>query len=238
MDINASLGVSPSELRSLRLVSRKHEDNLLAVWDSKASKLKMTPLWHELKTDAIAFGADVLIIDTLADVYSGSELDRGQVNAFVKTCLGGLATAIGGSVIALGHPSVSGKSSGSGTSGSTAWSNAARSRLYLKYPGKADRGDFRELEGMKMNYGPKGGRLKLRWNRGAFDMVAGSAPAALRDPNSSGPIPTLDDAVQSAVVSALIDLSDVPMSDQPRSVHYAPRVLERRTDQSTHVFRR
>jgi RecA-family ATPase len=84
--------------------------------------------------DAKAFRADVVIVDTIADVFAGSEIDRMQVNAFVKSCLGRLAQEIGGSVIALGHPSMAGKQSGEGESGSTAWSNAVRSRLYLKVP--------------------------------------------------------------------------------------------------------
>lgn len=48
----------------------------------------------------------VVIVDTIADTYGGNEIDRAQVNAFVKSCLGRLAQAIGGTVIALGHPSM------------------------------------------------------------------------------------------------------------------------------------
>jgi RecA-family ATPase len=237
VDINASFQIGHKDLGGLRLASRKHEDNLLAAWDRSGSAMKLTPAWHRLKRDAIAFGADVLVIDTIADVYGGSEIDRVQVNAFVKGCLGSLAKAIGGSVIALGHPSLSGKSTGSGTSGSTAWSNAARSRIYLRYPEKTDSGNIRELEGMKLNYGPKGSLLKLRWERGAFAVIAGrmsAAEAATAFPASL--IPRLDDAAEDATVRALNECANVQMSTAPNSPHFAPKVLKRRLPEILQAF--
>lgn len=228
IDINRSLGVDLSELGNLRLVSRNFQDNFIATYDRKNQVLAKTAFWHQIREDAIAFDADVLILDTIADIYAGSEIDRVLVNDFVKRFLGGLGRSIGGSVIALGHPSAAGKSSGDGTSGSTGWNNASRSRLYLQYPGKAKSGDIRQLTNMKLNYGAKGAGLKLRWNRGAFDVLAGSAPAVLRDASASGAIPSLNDAAESAVVSALLEMPGVPMSDKPRSGLFAPRVLERR----------
>lgn len=229
IDINAALGLEHCDLANLRLASRKHEENALGVWDDKAGTTKLTDAWQRLKADAVAFGADVLVIDTLSDVFVGDEVRRAQVNSFVKKCLGGLAQAIGGSVIALGHPSVAGKNSGEGTSGSTGWSNAVRSRLYLRYPDKVDSGNVRELAGMKLNYGPKGSLLKIRWEHGAFTVLAGRSPAA--DPGDwPAPIvPKLDDAVESAVVAALMELAGARMSTAKNSQHFAPRVLKRRT---------
>jgi hypothetical protein len=236
IDINRSLGVSLAELGNLRLVSRNFQDNFIATFDRKSQTLAKTAFWHQIREDAIAFDADVLILDTIADIYAGSEIDRVLVNDFVKRFLGGLGRSIGGSVIALGHPSAAGKSSGDGTSGSTGWNNASRSRLYLQYPGKAKSGDIRQLTNMKLNYGAKGAGLKLRWNRGAFDVLAGSVPAALRDASASGAVPSLNDAAESAVVSALLELPGLPMSDKPRSVHFAPRVLERRASDILAAF--
>jgi hypothetical protein len=45
--------------------------------------------------------------------------------------LRGLALETSSTALLLAHPSLSGMASGSGTSGSTAWSNSVRSRLYL-----------------------------------------------------------------------------------------------------------
>jgi len=63
-------------------------------------------------------------------------------------------------------------STGSGSSGSTAWNNSVRSRLYLERV-KGDDGreidpDLRVLRVKKANYGPVGIELRLRWQNGAF----------------------------------------------------------------------
>jgi hypothetical protein len=230
IDINAALGVEHADLGNLRLASRKHDENALGVWDDKAGKMKTTDEWKRLRADAVAFGADVIVVDTLSDVFVGNEVQRAQANAFVKQCLGRLAHAIGGSVIALGHPSVAGKNSGEGTSGSTGWSNAVRSRLYLRYPDKVDSGNIRELAGMKLNYGPKGSLLKIKWERGAFVVLAGRTPAA--DPGDwpAPVVPKLDDAAESAVLAALVECAGVRMSTAKNSQHFAPRVIKRRTN--------
>jgi hypothetical protein len=56
--------------------------------------------------------------------------------------------------------------SGSGTSGSTAWNNSVRSRLYLTQDDANP--DARILKFMKSNYGPKGEPMKLIWRNGLF----------------------------------------------------------------------
>jgi RecA-family ATPase len=59
--------------------------------------------------------------------------------------------------------------SGTGTSGSTGWSNAVRSRLYLTRPaGTNVNPDMRVLRNMKANYGKKGQEIYFKWDRGAF----------------------------------------------------------------------
>jgi hypothetical protein len=224
-DINKALGVEFADLTDLRLISRKHFDNTFALWDRQTGALKLQPVWHQLVAAAKAFRADVLIVDTIADVFAGSEIDRAQVSAFVKSCLGRMAQEIGGSVLALGHPSLSGKSSGSGTSGSTAWSNAARSRLYLKHPKGSDRGNTRVLEGMKANYGPKGSELIVRYHRGAFEMVAGSQPAASAPAVGAAAIVSIAEAVEQAIVSTVAANPSVRLNMKPNSPYFAVKAL-------------
>lgn len=224
-DINAMHGLSFSDLGNLRLNSRRNMDNLLALWDRNTGEMKRQAVWSELAADARAFRADVILLDTLADIYAGDEVSRAQVTAFVKSCLGRLAAEIGGTVIALGHVSVAGRSSGSGTSGSTAWSNAVRSRLYLRYPKGAETGNIRELETMKSNYGPKGNMLKLRWHRGAFDVLAGSTRSS--DVADGSGVPTLDKAVDDAVVSVLLSNQGQRLTMASNSQYYAPKRLKK-----------
>jgi hypothetical protein len=234
-DINAAVGVGFPDLRALRLISRKHMDNIFSLWDRNTGALREQAVWQLLLADAKAFNADVLVVDTIADTYSGSEIDRVQVNAFVKSCLGRLAQEIGGSVIALGHPSQAGKSSGSGTSGSTAWSNAARSRLYLRNPKDAPGGNIRELEGMKLNYGPKGSLLKLRWARGAFEVLAGSRPAGA-PPSDEAAFQSIGNAAEDAIVSILLSNPGERLNLTQRSPYFAPKILKRLDPDSLAAF--
>jgi RecA-family ATPase len=62
--------------------------------------------------------------------------------------------------------------SGAGTSGSTAWSNSVRSRIYFERAKGEDAveidPDLRLLKVMKANYGPVGMEFRLRWTKGVF----------------------------------------------------------------------
>lgn len=216
-EICKALGVDPASIRGrLAVAVREGEENILAGWDQGQRRMVRTPLWSALRADVAAFRADVLIADTLVDVFSGDEINRSQANAFVKTGLRPLAPT----VVALGHPSVGGRAEG--RSGSTGWSNAARSRLYLRRPKGVEKGDARELEIMKTNRSSVGARIQLKWTRGHF-----KAEADLNTLKSS--LPNIADTTQKAVLEALdrAEQDKVPLTLSPRSPTYAPRVLKR-----------
>ena len=117
-----------------------------------------------------------------------------------------------------------------GTSGSTGWSNAVRSRLYLSYPAGTTTGNIRELEGKKLNYGAKGAKLKVRWSRGAFEVIASSIPVSDRpEQSTSGLVATVDDAAENAVLDAVAANPGVRMILSGKtSNYYAPSVLRKR----------
>jgi RecA-family ATPase len=74
-------------------------------------------------------------------------------------------------VVLLGHPSLPGLNSGSGTSGSTAWNNSVRSRLYLSrivQDGYEPDPNKRVLGVKKLNFGPTGGEIAMTWQDGVF----------------------------------------------------------------------
>ena len=234
------------DLDDLRIASRKYMDNLFILWDRNTNAARQQAVWTQLRADAMEFQADLIIVDTLADIYGGSEIDRSQVNTFVKTCLGRLAQDTGGSLLALGHPSVAGMAEG--RSGSTAWNNAARSRIYLRYPEGVTNGPVRELEGMKANYGPRGNLLKLQWAKGAFKVVASATtPTRKNDANvfSAAPAeqppaqptikgqaaaaaPSAAAACSEAVVSAIASSHGLPLSLSLHSGYWAPKLLRTR----------
>lgn len=207
-DINRALGVDCRDLGALRMIPRAGEDNFLAEFDRQTGRMKLTDVWRALRAEALAFGATVIVLDTLADIFSGIDFDRAQVSAFVKGCLRRLAREVGCTVIALGHPSQAGKSSGDGSSGSTAWNNACRSRLYLRRP-EPRKGapasmstDTRILESKKSNYGPAGSSITMRWARGAFEVVmASGVPGA--SVFADGAVPQLADRAEAAIVQGI-----------------------------------
>ena len=169
-DIAAQEGRSMTELSDLLMRSLAGEDALLAVADSRQGTLQTTPLLAELDQTIGDHGASLLILDTLADFHSGQENDRAVARQFIGI-LRGLALRHECTILLLAHPSLTGISSGSGLSGSTAWSNSVRSRLYIErvtQDGFEPDPDQRKLSTKKANYGKTGNEILMRWKNGAF----------------------------------------------------------------------
>ena len=128
---------------------------------------KPTSLFHQIKRLSVEFGARLVILDSLHDLFAGNENSRPEARGFVNV-LRQIALAIDGAVLLNAHPSMSGLTSGSGSSGSTAWNNAVRSRLYLKRPDDVADSDARILDSKKSNYGPLGSAIEIKWKHGVF----------------------------------------------------------------------
>jgi RecA-family ATPase len=156
--------------KGLHLLSYAGQDCLLGIPD-KGGIIRPSSLWTSLEQAAMDIKPVSISIDTVADVYGGNEIDRGQVTGFVKMLQGGAMRARC-SVSILAHPSVAGMSSGSGLSGSTAWHNKVRARAYMRAPesqkGEEIDSDLREIEFKKNNYGPQGDTIQVRWKNGVF----------------------------------------------------------------------
>ena len=172
IDVAEAKGVRLEDLVDLKIMPLAGRDAVLAGFD-KAGTLSRRPLWDQLRTIVEEHHPKLVILDTLADVFSGNEIDRTQARAFVGL-LRGLAIEFDLAVLTLSHPSLTGMASKTGTSGSTGWSNSVRSRLYLDYP-KVDDGaepdpDLRVLTVKKANYTRKGKEVHLRWIDGVFHL--------------------------------------------------------------------
>lgn len=165
-----------SALSDFRLVPLADRDALLSVPD-KTGNMKPTQLWGQIIEYACDFRPTLVVLDTAADLYGGDEIKRGQVRQFVGM-LRQLAIGLDCAVVLLAHPSVDGMRSGTGSSGSTAWNNSVRSRLYLTKPeGKDEDPDLRILKTMKANYGKTGDTIRFRWRDGVF-VVDDGKPSA------------------------------------------------------------
>lgn len=155
------------------------EDCLLAVENGRGTEMKATALYARLEATIAAIGPRLVILDNVADIFGGNENVKGLVRQFIGL-IRRLAMRHDCTIIMLAHPSLSGMSSGSGSSGNVAWNNSVRSRLYLKRqhddPKEVTDPDFRKLVSMKANYSATGGELCMRWEHGRF--VPTETPAA------------------------------------------------------------
>jgi RecA-family ATPase len=167
-DILRHHGLDYHDIAGMTIRSLAGEDALLAI-ETKIA-LVQTELFVELEARAAHEQPALIILDTLADVYPANENDRVKVRQFIGI-LRGLAIRQRCAIMLLGHPSLTGLSSGTGTSGSTAWNNSVRSRLYLEriaQDGYEPDPDRRILTTKKANYGRVGGEIDMRWCDGVF----------------------------------------------------------------------
>jgi RecA-family ATPase len=167
-DMCVHYDIGLEDLAGLKIIPLADEDALLAVGEAHGRPLTPTRLYEELQGLVAEWEPVLIVIDSAADVFGGNENDRAQVRQFIGM-LRKLAMTSGAAVVLLTHPSVSGLSSGSGTSGSTAWSNSVRSRLSLTKPTyEGADPDLRVLTTMKANYVAAGGEVRMRRGAGVF----------------------------------------------------------------------
>jgi RecA-family ATPase len=165
-------GKQLSDLAGIRLVPMAGQDAVLAEPDRKGM-LAATPIFAKLEAETRSLRPKLVVIDPSADVFGGDEINRSQVRKFVSM-LRGLAIDFDCAVLLLSHPSLTGLNSGTGTSGSTAWNNSVRSRLYLEVPNESP--DARVLKVVKANYGKTGEAIAIRWNDGVYELDNGDDP--------------------------------------------------------------
>lgn len=140
--------------------------NELATFD-RNGVMHVAPAYGWLAATIKSMGASLVILDNTAHFFAGDENNRHQVAAFVGL-LNSLASTTGAAVVLIGHPN----KSGAGYSGSTAWENQVRTRLFLSIPENPDGSipdmDARVLDRAKANYGRAGDVIKFRWHNHTF----------------------------------------------------------------------
>ncbi len=171
--INRAYDAEMHHMEAVNLVPRVGQDNVLAFF-GRDDQAAPTAFYEQVTHKIRETGAQLVVVDTAADTFGGNENYRSQVRSFINL-LRRWAMEMDGGVIITAHPSNFGLSQGTGISGSTAWNNSVRSRIYLTKP-KDDVDDFGEQEDtnerilklMKNNYGPSGDQIRLRWEHGIF----------------------------------------------------------------------
>jgi RecA-family ATPase len=175
-DIRKFYGARMTDLAGMQLVDLVGEDSILGALTR--GQIEPTPMYRTLDAYLTEWQPDLTILDVLADMFSGDENSRPQSRQFI-----GLLKRLGRNhecaLLLLAHPSLTGLNTGTGTSGSTGWNNAVRSRLYFQTAKASDGSEpnpnLRTLQGMKNNYGVRGGKIDLEWKNGLFVPINGPA---------------------------------------------------------------
>jgi hypothetical protein len=123
----------------------------------------LTDTYKEMSAIVQTEGIGLVIVDNASDAYGGDEIQRRQVRAFIRA-LAMVVKPTNAGCLLLAHVDKNTSKArtaegGEGYSGSTAWHNSARSRLFLS------RGtdDLLTLEHQKSNLGRMREPIKLEW---------------------------------------------------------------------------
>jgi hypothetical protein len=131
----------------------------------------LTPTYDKLAAFLAAKGAGLVVVDNASDAYDASEIDRAKVRAFIRA-LAKMARASNAGMVLLAHvdkgTSRNDRTGTEGYSGSTAWNNSARSRLFMR-----GQGDGLVIEHQKANYSQRHEPLRLLWPHDGLPMLDG-----------------------------------------------------------------
>ena len=217
--VNEHYGCTMADLGDMRWISRFGQDNTFAYFN-RDGFIQFTDFYHDITAYARGFGAKLVVIDTVSDVFAGSEIVRQEARQFISVALGALARNIDGAVVLSIHPSRAGAREG--YSGSTAWEATLRSCLHLKRP-EAEEGEeiddsLRILECTNLNYAARGEPIDLKWENGVFQVVN-------REGGNFGTIERR--GAEKAFLDALDEINEQGrhVSDYPTAANYAPKVM-------------
>ncbi len=229
--INKHYSVGFADLENMQWCCRVGEESALMAWEGFDAPGVPTALFRQIHGWAKSFGAQLIVSDALHDFFAGDENRRPHARQFIQL-LADLARGCDGTVVLTSHPSLTGRAKGTGESGSTAWNNAVRSRLYLTVPEDRDEEnrDWRALQRKKGNYASAGGEIKLHWRNGVF-----VPPVA-----EGGFVGALDKANAEKVfldILAKRDTENRPVSHKPKSGNYAPKEFAKHPDRHGYDWR-
>lgn len=138
----------------------------------------VTRTYHALAAYIDEHDIDVLIVDNASDVFDGEEINRSMVRGFIRS-LARLVRQRNGAALLLAHVDKATsrapkyQATTESYSGSTAWNNSVRSRLFLmeREPGVL------ELRHEKSNLGRKHEPLVLVWPDEGLPQLPAAEPA-------------------------------------------------------------
>ena len=145
-----------------------------------------TRTYFEMKQLVKTYEVGLVVVDNASDAFGGDEIQRRQVRAFIRS-LSQILKPVDAALLLLAHvdknTSRSRQSENSeGYTGSTAWHNSVRSRLFMK---REDNGNL-TIDHQKLNLGCKREKLTLTWQKGEMmPRLAVGASYADLDPQAA-----------------------------------------------------
>ena len=155
-------GIDPLALVDRLLIVDGTEYPELFTAENRGAGL-LTDTYKEMSAIVQGEGIGLVIVDNASDAYGADEIQRRQVRAFIRA-LGMVIKPTNAGCVLLAHVDKNTSrartaESGEGYSGSTAWHNSVRSRLFLT---RCD-DDLLKLEHQKSNLGRMREPIKLEW---------------------------------------------------------------------------
>ena len=168
--------IDPQDLEGRLLIVDGTENPELFTAEARGSG-ESTPTYHELTALAQAHQVGLRGGRNASDAFGADEINRRQVRAFMRS-LSQVARSTGCAVLLLAHVDKNTSRArkaegGEGYSGSTAWHNSARSRLFMT---RAEDGTL-TLEHQKCNLAKLQEPITLTWPDGGLPILESDAPA-------------------------------------------------------------
>jgi RecA-family ATPase len=177
--------IDPEQLRdSLLIVDGTENPELFTAETRGGGGTTLSYLELRKLVQSEKFG--LVVIDNASDAFGGDEIQRRQVRAFMRS-LAEIARLTDCAVLLLAHVDKTTSRNrkaegGEAYSGSTAWHNSARSRLFLS---RAENGTL-TLEHQKSNLGRMREPITLTWPEGGLPTLDSVIPSAERIHADSG----------------------------------------------------
>jgi putative DNA primase/helicase len=163
-------GIDPVQLDGrLQIVDGTENPELFSAESRDAGET--TPTYFELRKLVQTEGVGLVVVDNASDAYGGDEIQRRQVRAFIRKLVE-IARLTNCAVLLLAHVDKTTSrglkaAGGEGYSGSTAWHNSVRSRLFMT---RSETGNLL-LEHQKSNLGRCRDPLMLEWPNGGLPQL-------------------------------------------------------------------
>ncbi|MFZ2997561.1 AAA family ATPase [Sphingobium sp.] len=185
--------------------------------------VEQSQFYHDIANFVWTNQIGFLVLDNIAHLFEGNENIRNHVAIFCNA-MEALAKEAGATVVFLGHPA---KAAGSQFSGSTAWENQVRSRLYLSRPdgneGAYD-DDARVLTRAKSNYAKTGDAIKFRWKDWAFVEAIDTGESWHEQVGNTSKATGENKLFLACLAKATQERR--ALSHSPHAGNYAPKVME------------